>query len=70
MGLDGLLRARSRSVAGILNGIDEHLWDPSTDTLIAEPFDVGALARRPANKAALNANWALTSTRERSFSAS
>ena len=53
MGLDGLLRARSMSVVGILNGIDENLWDPSTDTLIAKTFDVGALARRPANKAAL-----------------
>ncbi len=53
MGLDGLLRARGMAVSGILNGIDEDIWDPCVDELIAEPFSVATLANRPVNKAFL-----------------
>ena len=38
MALDGLLRARSSIVSGILNGIDDQVWDPSTDTHLARPY--------------------------------
>ena len=31
MGLDGLLRARSESLIGIVNGVDYGEWDPATD---------------------------------------
>ncbi len=34
MGLDELLRARSESVVGVLNGIDPEEWSPETDPLI------------------------------------
>jgi len=34
MGLDGVLRARADALSGILNGIDETVWDPATDTEI------------------------------------
>jgi starch synthase len=37
-GLDGLLRARSSRLKGILNGIDETSWNPETDPAIARPF--------------------------------
>lgn len=53
MGLDGLLRSRSKDVIGILNGIDESVWDPSIDTALAAPFTRDALERRDANKQAL-----------------
>jgi len=33
-GLDGILRARSSSFYGILNGIDTELWDPEGDSFI------------------------------------
>jgi starch synthase len=53
MGLDGLLRARSDVLSGILNGIDISVWNPATDPSIASPFTVNTLAKRAANKAAL-----------------
>lgn len=36
--LDGLLRARSAILHGIVNGIDDQQWNPATDTLIAAPY--------------------------------
>ncbi len=45
-GLDGLLRVRSEVLSGILNAVDESVWNPARDPLIAAPFD----ARRPAGK--------------------
>jgi len=37
-GLDGVLRARSRDLAGIVNGIDMEEWDPSRDPEIAAQY--------------------------------
>jgi starch synthase len=59
MGLDGLLRARSAALSGILNGIDVSVWDPATDPRIAAPFGVGTLAARAANKTALQGRLGL-----------
>jgi starch synthase len=53
MGLDGLLRARSSVLTGILNGIDTSVWNPATDPHIASRFNVDNLENRPTNKAAL-----------------
>ncbi|SHJ87265.1 starch synthase [Bradyrhizobium lablabi] len=60
MGLDGLLRARSDVLSGILNGIDTSVWNPATDPHIASPFSVTSLAARAANKAALQRRFGLT----------
>jgi starch synthase len=51
MGLGGLLRYRSAALVGILNGIDEAIWNPAQDTLIAARFDADRLAARAINKA-------------------
>jgi starch synthase len=59
MGFDGLLRHRSASLHGILNGIDDAIWNPATDKLIASPFDVDHLAGRPINKSALQSQYGL-----------
>ncbi len=52
-GLDGLLRARGGDVLGVLNGIDEHAWDPANDKHTAAPFSVHDLRGKAACKAAL-----------------
>jgi len=59
MGLDGLLRNRAGVLTGILNGIDTVYWDPAKDPHLAERFDAKTLAKRPANKAALQARLGL-----------
>jgi starch synthase len=45
-GLDGLLRARGESLGGILNAVDDAVWNPATDRCLPRNFD----ARRPAGK--------------------
>src|SRR5450432_2095504 len=59
MGLDGLLRARSNVLSGILNGIDTSVWNPATDPRIASPFGVDTIADRAANKTALQRRFDL-----------
>jgi starch synthase len=53
MGLDGLLRTRGAVLHGILNGVDPAVWNPSTDPLIAHPYDARKLIGKTRNKAAL-----------------
>jgi starch synthase len=59
MGMDGLLRTRANVLSGILNGIDETVWDPAHDPHLAARFDVGRLTGRAANKAALQGRFGL-----------
>ena len=59
MGMDGLLRTRAHVLSGILNGIDETVWDPAHDPHLAARFDIGRLTERAANKVALQARFGL-----------
>jgi starch synthase len=59
MGFDGLLRTRADVLAGILNGIDESVWNPATDAHLAARFDARHRGRRAPNKAALQARIGL-----------
>ncbi len=52
-GFDGLLRERVPDLLGILNGIDDEVWDPSRDDLIVEPYDVDSLDKKRACKSNL-----------------
>jgi len=52
-GLEGVLRERSGSLIGILNGIDDELWNPETDRLIAAPYSASYLSAKLQNKKAL-----------------
>ncbi len=38
-GMDGLLRARAGDLVGVLNGIDEVLWNPATDPALPARYD-------------------------------
>ncbi len=65
MGLDGLLRRRRKIVSGILNGIDTQVWNPATDSHLAQMYDEKHLAKRSRNKAALQERLGLSIDAER-----
>lgn len=52
-GMDGLLRARSSTVVGILNGVDYDEWSPEKDAHIPHRFSADDLSGKAKNKAAL-----------------
>jgi starch synthase len=58
-GLDGVLRARSHDLVGILNGADYELWNPARDPYLAQPFDRGNLKGKTVCKRALLAEFGL-----------
>ncbi|MCE5236625.1 MAG: glycogen synthase GlgA [Eubacteriales bacterium] len=58
-GLDGLLRARSASLTGILNGIDKKEYDPAREAALAANFSVKDLSGKAACKAALQSEMEL-----------
>ena len=58
-GLHGLLSARTGELAGILNGIDPHTWDPATDPALEATYDATTLARKRINTAALRSRFGL-----------
>jgi starch synthase len=58
-GLEGVLQMRNGSVTGILNGIDESVWNPTSDPHIAQPFDPANISLKADNKAALRASVGL-----------
>lgn len=59
MGLDGVLRHRADVLTGVMNGIDDIVWNPATDKLIPGRFGRGKLGKRPLNKAALQQRMGL-----------
>jgi starch synthase len=53
-GLEGVLQHRRGVLSGILNGIDDRVWDPATDKNLAARYSVESVAEgKPACKAAL-----------------
>ena len=52
-GLDGVLRARSQDLRGILNGVDYAQWNPTTDTNLAAHYSPENLAGKRACRADL-----------------
>jgi starch synthase len=53
MGLEGLINSRSGRVSGIVNGIDPAIWNPESDPDLKAQFSARTLARRNANKQAI-----------------
>jgi starch synthase len=60
MGLDGLLRTRAGAVQGIVNGIDDTVWNPATDAALAQAFSALRIDMRVRNKTALQSKIGLT----------
>jgi starch synthase len=58
-GLYPLLRRRTDSISGILNGLDDVRWNPQTDTVIAARFGEQNMDPRPLNKLSLQAELGL-----------
>jgi starch synthase len=58
-GLDGVIRSRGQDVSGILNGIDQRVWNPSTDTALAQTFDGDDVRGKAVCKQALQAEFQL-----------
>jgi starch synthase len=58
-GLDGVIRGRGADVVGILNGIDDTVWNPATDGALAAPFDALDMRGKQACKRALQAELGL-----------
>ncbi len=59
-GLDGLLRARAGLLTGILNGVDESVWNPQVDPLIPCHFDAERIGGKAQCKAALQKELGLS----------
>ncbi len=59
MGLEGLVMSRGDRVRGIVNGIDPAEWNAASDPHIAAKFEARSLAKRVANKRALEAEFGL-----------
>lgn len=55
MGLafDGILASRKNSLYGVLNGLDQKLWDPALDTTLPVAYSAADLRGKAANKKAL-----------------
>ncbi len=53
-GLDHVTRFRGADLIGILNGIDEHVWNPRTDPVLAAPFTADDLSGKAECKRALH----------------
>lgn len=58
-GLDGVIRGRAGDVSGILNGIDDAVWNPAVDGAIAARYDADRLAGKLACRRALQAECGL-----------
>jgi starch synthase len=59
-GLQSVLLGRQKDLFGIVNGIDEHVWDPRTDPALAANYNADTVAvGKPVCKRALQAYFGL-----------
>lgn len=52
-GLEGVIRSRGTDLSGILNGIDDAVWNPATDPAVAQRYDSRQLTGKQACRRAL-----------------
>ena len=58
-GLDGVLRERRDRLHGILNGVDDAVWDPASDALVRPGYSADDLRGKAAAKARLQQHLGL-----------
>lgn len=64
-GLDGLLSNGNVKLSGVLNGVDEAVWNPQSDPLLAVPYSAEKPAGKAKCKAALQESFGLEVTDEK-----
>jgi starch synthase len=65
MALDGLLRSRASALHGILNGIDDVVWNPAADPAVPQNYSALRIDMRARNKTALQSKLGLTPSADR-----
>ena len=65
MALDGLLRSRASDLHGILNGIDDVVWNPAADAAVPQNYSALRIDMRARNKTALQSKLGLTPNADR-----
>ncbi|MBX3007986.1 MAG: glycogen synthase GlgA [Melioribacteraceae bacterium] len=56
-GLTDILKKRKNNLFGIINGIDDSIWNPETDKKIAKKFSIKNIADKKENKKAVAENF-------------
>ncbi len=59
MGMAGVLQSRRSVLSGIVNGIDEAVWNPLTDSHIPVNYDIESIDRRRKNRKAVERSFGL-----------
>jgi starch synthase len=62
MALEGLLVARAAAVEGIVNGIDDVVWNPATDPTLAQNYSALRIDMRARNRTVLQQRLGLTTS--------
>ncbi len=64
-GLEGVLKRRTSDLFGILNGIDEEIWDPATDAFLERGYELKSFQRgKAAAKKALQKELGLEENKD------
>lgn len=61
MGMAGVLQTRRTALSGIINGVDQSVWNPRTDTCIPMNYDEENIGTRRANRQTVERQFGLTS---------
>jgi starch synthase len=64
-GMEGVLKHRTTDLFGILNGIDEEIWDPATDTFLERGYELKSFQKGKAvNKRSLQGELGLEENKD------